>query len=229
MQQYNYPLEIAQNGFAICQAILSPPLVDSFLNTISNLAQTDKRHGGIRNLLNKLPAVRELTNSIRIKNLVNPILGPNYFPVRAILFDKVPEANWGVAWHQDLTIAVKEKIEISGFSGWSKKEGIVHVHPPIEILQNMLTVRIHLDGADENNGALLVVPSSHNQGRLVEAQLAQLTKDSYLCRMEVGDVLVMRPLLLHSSRKSTHPYHRRVIHLEFANQPLPAPLQWFEQ
>jgi hypothetical protein len=229
MQQYNYQLEIEQNGFAIRKAVLSPQLVDSLINTISNLAQTDKRHGGIRNLLNKLPAVRELTNSISIKSLVHPILGPNFFPVRAIFFDKVPEANWGVAWHQDLTIAVKEKIEVPGFSSWSKKEGIVHVHPPMEILQQMLTVRIHLDGADENNGALWVVPSSHNQGRLGEEQLAQLTKDSYLCRVDVGDVLVMRPLLLHSSRKSTHPYHRRVIHLDFANQPLPAPLQWFEQ
>src|SRR2546425_7573030 len=30
-------------------------------------------------------------------------------PVRAIYFDKLPEANWPVAWHQDLTLALRAR------------------------------------------------------------------------------------------------------------------------
>ena len=38
----------------------------------------------------------------------------------------------------------------------------------------------------------------------------------------------MRPLILHSSSASISPSHRRVIHLEFAGEPLPKPLAWYE-
>src|SRR5262249_43240 len=30
-------------------------------------------------------------------------------PVRAILFDKTPSANWALGWHQDRVVAVREK------------------------------------------------------------------------------------------------------------------------
>jgi hypothetical protein len=36
----------------------------------------------------------------------------------------------------------------------------------------------------------------------------------------------MRPLLLHASSPAADPRHRRVIHLEFAAEPLPGGLEW---
>ena len=36
----------------------------------------------------------------------------------------------------------------------------------------------------------------------------------------------MRPLLLHASSASQSPRHRRVIHLEYAADPLPGGLVW---
>lgn len=63
--------------------------------------------------------MRELATSSLIRALVEPILGPNFFPVRGILFDKIPGANLKVPWHQDVTIAVQEKIEAEGFGPWS--------------------------------------------------------------------------------------------------------------
>jgi len=228
---HKYSQHIAQHGFVLAQGVFSPVQVSSYLDLLKTVVFSEKSSGkgGIRDLFKKIPELSALADSKIIKNLVSPILGDQAFPVRAIFFDKMPEANWGVAWHQDVNIAVVNKVEQPGFCAWSVKEGVYHVQPPLAILQNMLTVRIHLDRADAQNGALWVVPGSHQQGRLSELQISQLTSQAHLCCVEAGEVLMMRPLLLHRSYKSTQPGHRRVIHIEFANQILPAPLQWYEQ
>jgi ectoine hydroxylase-related dioxygenase (phytanoyl-CoA dioxygenase family) len=52
---------------------------------------------------------------------------------------------------------------------------------------------------------------------------------THVCVMAAGDAMLMRPLLLHASRKSTSHRPRRVVHLEFAAaDALPSPLQWAE-
>src|SRR5205807_4301579 len=94
--------------------------------------------------------------------------------VRAIYFDKSPEANWLVSWHQDLTLALRARAEVPGFGPWSTKDGIPHVQPPVELLQQMLSVRLHLDDADESNGALRVLPGSHRCERLAPARIREL-------------------------------------------------------
>src|SRR5688572_451281 len=108
---------------------------------------------GIRNLLNVVPFTRELANSTACRALVEPILGREARVVRGIYFDKHKDANWKVAWHQDMTIAVRERIEVEGYGPWSVKAGIHHAQPPVSILENMLTVRLHLDDTNEANGA----------------------------------------------------------------------------
>jgi len=94
----------------------------------------------------------------------------------------------------------------------------------------MLTVRLHLDPADESNGALWVSPRSHGLGRLPasEAAIAAERLGKHLCVVNAGDVLLFRPLILHASRKATPLRSRRVVHLEFAGVSLPAPLDWAE-
>ena len=116
----------------------------------------------MRNLLARVPKVREFAEFAIIRRLVEPILGPHAFPSRAILFDKTPGANWKVPWRQDLTIAVQNKADVDGFGPWTIKEGLHHVQPPTEILENMLAVRIHLDECSEDNGPVRVVPGSHS-------------------------------------------------------------------
>ena len=78
--------------------------------------------------------------------------------VRGIYFDKRVDANWKVAWHQDLSIAVKAKAKIEGYGPWSVKAGITHVQPPVSVLEQMLTVRLHLDDTDETNGHYVLSP-----------------------------------------------------------------------
>lgn len=148
--------------------------------------------------------------------------------MRAIWFNKSAEANWLVAWHQDLAIAVRERVETPGFEAWSVKEGVPHVQPPVEVLQLMLTVRIHLDDADEENGALQVIAGTHRLGRLSAEQIATLREDrrEILCAATAGDALLMRPLLLHASGRSTSDRPRRVLHIEYAGAELPGGLAW---
>jgi ectoine hydroxylase-related dioxygenase (phytanoyl-CoA dioxygenase family) len=110
------------------------------------------------------------------------------------------------------------------------QEGVAHVQPPIAALERMLTVRLHLDPADESNGALWVSPRSHRLGRLPasEAAIAAERLGKHLCVVDAGDVLLLRPLTLHASRKATSIRSRRVVHLEFAGVSLPTPLDWAE-
>ncbi len=94
----------------------------------------------------------------------------------------------------------------------------------------MITVRIHLDDANEGNGALRVLPGSHNQGRLNAETIREMraTIPEHLCAAKTGDVLLMRPMILHASTRSTVPAHRRILHIEFADVALPGGLKWNE-
>jgi ectoine hydroxylase-related dioxygenase (phytanoyl-CoA dioxygenase family) len=150
--------------------------------------------------------------------------------VRGIYFDKSPGANWLVPWHQDLTIAVKARHEHPGFGPWTVKDGITHAQPPVKMLEQMLTLRLHLDDADESNGALSVIPGSHQRGRLSPEEIASTRQvhSRVLCNAGAGDVLLMRPLLLHASARSTSSRHRRILHIEYAAFHLPAGLEWQE-
>ena len=136
-------------------------------------------------------------------------------------------ANWKVPWHQDLTIEVRKKLDVSGFGPWSTKAGVVHVQPPASTLENMLAVRIHLDDCDESNGPLRVIPGSHRLGRLTSEQILRIAaQPAVRCTVPAGGVMLMRPLLVHASSACRDPRHRRVIHLEFAAGALPAGLEW---
>jgi len=184
---------------------------------------------GRRGLLG-LPRVAKLARSTRLLDLVRPHLPSEPVPVRGIYFDKNSEGNWLVAWHQDLTLALRKRAHVPGFGPWSIKEGIPHVQPPVELLEQMLIVRLHLDDADESNGALRVLPGSHRLGRLSAERIQELRaqKLERPCVARAGDALLMRPLLLHASSRSTFARHRRVLHIEYAGFPLPAELHWHE-
>ena len=226
--------QIRINGFAIATNIIEPDMIAqicqdvAIVNTIEVGSQSRQSTYGIRNILN-IPSIRALANCDCIRKLVEPILGKQAIPVRGILFDKTPTANWKVAWHQDLTIAVREKIDVSGFNAWSVKAGIVCVQPPVFVMENILTIRLHLDDTSETNGALKVLPSSHCHGRMSveEIQAWKQKAIAVTCNVPRGGVLVMRPLLLHASSVALNPSSRRVLHLEYSAIALPRGLEWY--
>ena len=183
---------------------------------------------GTRNLLARSESIRELAAGGGLQELASRVLGAPAQPVKAIYFDKLPSANWVVPWHQDLTIAVQRQAPVPGFVNWTRKAGVVHVQPPAEVLESIVTLRIHLDDCPAENGALRVVPGSHRAGRLDEVRTAKLRQErgEVVCETRRGDVLVMSPLLLHSSPRAARPTHRRIVHVEYSSKSLPEPLRW---
>jgi hypothetical protein len=227
---------VETDGFAIFEDVLSRQKVDHLLHALERIGDTGsvRKSGGIfavRNLLDVSAEVRELADSDAVRVLAEPILGAHFFPVRGILFDKIPDANWKVPWHQDVTIAVRERVEVDGFRPWSMKADVLHVQPPAAILENMLTVRLHLDPCGEENGALRVLPGSHTRGKIPEEEIPALRASlpEEVCAVGLGGALLMRPLLLHASSPARVPGHRRVVHLDFASVALPAGLQWLSE
>src|SRR5277367_2259152 len=145
------------DGFEVISSVLNQCEVEELRVALSELDVS----AGHRNLMKRVSSIAALAESPKIMLLLERRLGLPYFPVRSIFFDKTPEANWLVPWHQDLSIAVRERREIPSFGPWSVKNGTPHVQPPIELLENMITLRLHLDDCDESNGALRVIPGSH--------------------------------------------------------------------
>ena len=222
-----------EHGFALVPDVVGE---DEVRHLLAALGDADEAEGvrrresvyAIRNLLEAVPAVTVLARSPEVRALVEPVLGTDAFAVRGILFDKTPDANWKVAWHQDPTIAVRERREVEGFGPWSEKAGVVHVQPPATVLERMVTVRLHLDPCGPENGPVQVIPGSHRAGRLSadEVQRWRAARDAVPACVGAGGMLLMRPLLLHASSPSTAPAHRRVVHLEFAADALPGGLEW---
>ena len=173
---------------------------------------------------------RALARSEAVRACVAPILGPGAECVRGLLFDKQKGHNWAVAWHQDTVIPVvaRPTEDIRGYTSWSVKGGVPHVRPPAAILEGMVSVRINLDPANETSGTLKVLPGSHVAGILDEEGIARMRAklDRRALAVDAGDVVLMRPLLLHASSKAESPSQRRVVHLEFTSASLPEGLAW---
>lgn len=184
---------------------------------------------GIRHIDKKLRSVANYISSSAFRDKSNAFVPEDAKLVRAIFFNKSPEANWYVTWHQDRTVAVSERFEASGWNAWSIKEDVLHVQPPLYVLNEMVTIRIHLDAAPLSNGCLQIIPGSHMLGLLSTEEITHAVKRGpvVVCEAEQCAALIMRPHLLHSSRKSQEPKNRRVLHLEFSNHILPDGINWF--
>jgi len=163
-----------------------------------------------------------------VGHLVRNVLGAGTRPVRAILFDKSTDSNWALGWHQDRVIAVRERVELEGFDHWTVKAGVAHVEPPFEIIEAMVTARLHLDPVRELNAPLLIVPGSHLLGRIDEAAIEAAVDElgTAACLAETGDAWLYRTAILHASERSVSTGRRRVLHVDFAAQDLPPDIEW---
>ena len=214
---------VERDGFAIVPACLDEGAVDGLCEQFA-----DNRHPE-RNLLS-VSTVQELAKSRPVRGITEAVLGPRCFAVRGIFFNKTRSSNWKVVWHQDLTIAVRERRDVDGFGPWTVKAGVLHVQPPAEIMGSILAIRLHLDESGIDNGPLRVIAGSHREGRLSAEQIGKREKEnSVICAVPRGGALIMRPLLLHSSSACVVPRSRRVIHLEFAASELPHGLEWHDR
>lgn len=214
----------ALEGWATTSPVVDAALLERLSADIGDL----EPKAGLRNLLDISPAARTLASSMAVRHIPEAVLGAGCFVTRAILFDKTPESNWKVPWHQDLAIAVAERRESPGFGPWSIKDGVVHVQPPTSVLAAMVTVRVHVDDCGLENGPVRVLTRTHELGKLDPSGIQQLRSSAteVACTARRGGLLAFRPLLLHASSASSSPRRRRVAHFEFAATELPEGLDW---
>lgn len=226
------------DGYAIVVGVFSDAEVDEMTEALERAlarpceaTSVRSRAGTVyaaRNVLQLFPEAASLWKRAPLLQLLRDILGPDFGLVRVLYFDKPPEQSWSLPWHKDMTIAVRDnRLASTRFSKPTRKAGVPHVEAPVAILENMLTLRIHLDDVTPANGPMRVMPGSHAAGDVLTVDEAVV--QSILARR--GDVLLMRPLLAHSS-VSSHPdtqAHRRILHLEFAASPhLPDAYEWHD-
>ncbi len=220
-------MNINEHGVEIIPSKLSHTIISEIITEVNHFTEIHPGHG-IRNANKKLTTIDKLSKSKNLIDLAHSILGSEPKIVRVIFFDKTPIKNWAVTWHQDKTIAVNKKLNIIGWEPWTVKDNINHVQPPLDVLNQMLTFRLHLDDSDKNNGCLKVIPKSHHLGILSQGQVNEITtkQEPYFCEVKTGDLVMMKPHILHSSSKSVNPCHRRIIHIEYSSYKLPEDLTW---
>ncbi|MDQ8141043.1 phytanoyl-CoA dioxygenase family protein [Chryseobacterium sp. CFS15] len=235
MNLQNHKNLIQENGFTVINNIFSDTEIEEISKVIQNIDTSKETFRksedlfAIRQFLKEVPDVKDLVFNENLKEIIKEIFGEKYLVVKSIYFDKPEKSNWYVAYHQDLTISVDKKIDLENFGSWTTKQNQFAVQPPLDILENIFTIRIHLDDTDENNGALKVVPKSHAKGIYRPETIDWSVETENICNVEKGGIMIMKPLLLHGSNRTTNGKKRRVIHIEFSDKELPEVLNWSER
>jgi len=207
-------VNLLPQGFRLEENAIPQNKILELRNEADRIA-TNTQSTCVRHLSERSDLFANLVDLFRSQGLI----ANDHHLVRSILFNKTAAQNWPVAWHQDLSICVTEKIPLDDYGPWSEKDGQIHVQPPVELLSKMITLRVHLDETPASNGALRVIPGSHLLGKIPSDQIIQHTDTPhYTCEAAPGDILLMSPLILHASSRSLSPENRRILHFEFARK-----------
>jgi ectoine hydroxylase-related dioxygenase (phytanoyl-CoA dioxygenase family) len=203
-------------GYGIVASVLGEREVSDLLQALepSPLA---RGRAGTRHLM-RHPAVARVANDARLLAIARDVLGRTGVPYRATLFDKSPQRNWLVAWHQDTALPLESRRDVAGWGPWSVKAGVTYAHAPAHALARIVALRLHLDDSDRDNGPLRVIPETHRLGVMSDAEVEQVVQsvEPVDCLVTAGGVIAMRPLILHASSKVETTRPRRVLHIEYA-------------
>ena len=234
MNSLSAKTELIENGFAILDNIYSENEIVELKNCIEKTNQDNssflisKDLFAIRQLLIQIPELKPLLFNKKLIDIISNNFDKDAFLTKAIYFDKPQSSNWFVSYHQDLSISVSERKEVENYKNWTFKKGQHGVQPPVQILENTLTVRIHLDDTNKENGALKVLPNSHLNGVIRNDSEEVKRETKVFCEVSSGGIMLMKPLLFHASERTTNNQRRRVIHLEFNSKQLHPKLNWLE-
>jgi hypothetical protein len=212
------------SGFAIVPALLTSSEAEVFRTESESFLTAG---AGARGLLNR-PTIASLARQLLESPRLAAFLPREGVAVQCTYFEKTSDTNWFVPWHQDVSLPCRRGFGEVPIDRWSVKEGDDFVAAPAVVLETVVAVRIHLDPSREENGPLLVWPESHRSDLLSEREIGQLAGNHPVvaCCAEAGDAVVMRPLLVHSSKKSRSPLPRRVLHFLFGPVRPPLGLMW---
>lgn len=230
-----YKQQFQENGYAVIPDVFSMPEIKIIAQLIrdSDTSKDTFRKSAdlfaIRQFLKEVPGIVDFICSTSFLLTIRQFFGEGYFVTKSIYFDKPGVSNWFVAWHQDLTISVDKKTAVEGFGPWTTKQNQFGVQPPLSYIENNFTVRIHLDETNIDNGALKVIPGSQKKGIWRPDMIDQFPVEEAVCNVPAGGIMLMHPLLMHSSGRTINNKQRRVIHIEFSNKELPGNLNWSEK
>ena len=204
-------------GYEIIEDVLSGHEIRGLADRLEEL-RDQRTRAGARHLMS-LPAVRTLATDNRLLGIARQRVGETALPFRATLFDKSPDSNWLIVWHQDTTLPLEARVDAPGWGPWSVKAGVPYAHAPAEALERVIALRLSLDDSGPDNGPLRVLPGTHALGVLTDEAIADIASrvEPVDCCVEAGGVVVMRPLAVHSSSKATSERPRRVLHIEYAD------------
>lgn len=232
----NHIEEVTAKGFSIINNTYSEKEIEKIVSLIENKAEQNPKKitfrksndlFAIRQFHKEIPETLDLIFNQNLIDIIENTFGKGYFITKSIYFDKPEKSNWFVAYHQDLTISVNKKIDLKGFENWTVKQNQFAVQPPVQILEDNFTIRIHIDKTTKDNGALKVVDNSHSKG-IFRVENLKIDNET-ICEVDKGGIMIMKPLLFHASNKTTNNERRRVIHIEFSKQKLPDELEWNEK
>jgi ectoine hydroxylase-related dioxygenase (phytanoyl-CoA dioxygenase family) len=225
----------ADVGFAVIEDVYTDSEISQLLAVIENGEQENNNFRkskdlfAIRQFFKEFPATLELVFNSKLRDIISQLVGNEYFVSKSIYFDKPEKSNWFVAYHQDLTISVDNKTRAEGFINWTSKQDQFAVQPPVELLEKNFTIRIHLDHTTAQNGSLRIIEESHKKGVLRTENIDFLSMTETVCEVPKGGIMLMKPLLLHASNKTSNQARRRVLHIEFSDQELPNGMNWREK
>lgn len=139
----------------------------------------------------------------------------NKKPVQCTYFQKCEAKNWLVSWHQDRSLPVTDDNVAEGTIRF--KDGKPFYQPAEDVLAGTIAVRLSVDSSHSKNGGLKVIPGSHRHGILNELEIERYSSSSSVDAPSVarGSIMIMSPLLLHSSSKSEVNESRRILHYTF--------------
>jgi ectoine hydroxylase-related dioxygenase (phytanoyl-CoA dioxygenase family) len=208
---------LAQNGATVIESVLLADEIDQLRHELEQHPLPRSR-AGIRHAL-RHPAVNAVAHGESLLALARAVLGVEAFPYRATLFDKSAQSNWLVVWHQDRTLPLMREIKSDGWGPWSMKDGVLYAHAPAHALEQVVAIRLHLDDSTETNGPLRILPGTHTVGVVTDQAIERLSSSRAPSSLtaSAGDVIAMRPLVVHSSQKAESSARRRVLHVEYSS------------
>jgi ectoine hydroxylase-related dioxygenase (phytanoyl-CoA dioxygenase family) len=214
---------IDRDGFEIRNGVLSPSHCDDLLRALHS-SDVMRSRAGARHLVS-FPPIASLVADQTLVEIATTAFGCAATPFRVTLFDKSPDANWSVVWHQDTALPLQSKFDAPDWGPWSVKAGVLYAHAPACALNRVVALRVHLDESTPANGPLRVLPGTHRLGVLPDDEVAELARvtSAVDCLTSRGGVMVMRPLLIHSSPRVVAGGPRRVLQIEYCEDLQVAP------
>jgi len=144
-------------------------------------------------------------------------IGFKPMPLRAVGFNKSPEGNWSLPWHQDRVIALPEKTDNPDLKNWTIKNGVWHCEPPEEELAKLAFLYIAFDPMNSDTGQLELLEHSHTCGKIDGSDISEHVSEKRIAapNLSRGEALLVSALLLHRSSPSNSSQARRALRIDF--------------